>query len=359
VKRAFAAYGVAVLMLLTFASPALADADISVTQSAHQGEILWPMGPVHVGDITIGRRVTFDFRVENNGPEAATVVFRIRKAPAEDGYTFWTIPARVTQFAQSGEPDPTCNWDIMRCTMHLGAGRGAAFLMSVLGNAPGHLEVSSIVSTPAGDPDPSNNASTPFSQNVVCSILGTNGNDRLVGTNQRDSICGGLGDDVLQAVGHGDRLFGGNGDDRLIAAAGEQTYVGGRGIDTLSYMNAPRGVQVSLADRGGSGWGFDTLAQLEIVVGTRFADYIEGSSKNELLLGRGGADELFGQGGRDVLDGGLGLDEFISRDRAVDRVLGGGGDDDGYVDSYDRVASVRSVAYAPFSNRNISPRPPG
>jgi len=53
-----------------------------------------------------------------------------------------------------------------------------------------------------------------------CTIRGTAGNDRLVGTSRADVICGLGGDDVLLGKGGNDRIVGGPGRDRLDGGAG-------------------------------------------------------------------------------------------------------------------------------------------
>lgn len=73
-------------------------------------------------------------------------------------------------------------------------------------------------------------------------ITGTDGDDRLSGTEGTDSIDGGMGDDVLLGLagkdwlngGAGDDLLkGGDGDDRLEGGPGHDTLVGGQGDDIM------------------------------------------------------------------------------------------------------------------------------
>lgn len=66
-----------------------------------------------------------------------------------------------------------------------------------------------------------------------CTIIGTSGNDRLVGTAQRDVICGLRGDDVLVGFGGADVLRGGRGNDSLFGSRGRDVLRGGRGHDLL------------------------------------------------------------------------------------------------------------------------------
>jgi len=64
-----------------------------------------------------------------------------------------------------------------------------------------------------------------------CTIVGTNGPDRLVGTRGRDVICGLGGGDVLVGRGGDDVLAGGPGADYLVPGNGRDRVLGGAGND--------------------------------------------------------------------------------------------------------------------------------
>lgn len=124
-------------------------------------------------------------------------------------------------------------------------------------------------------------------------INGTNGNDTLTGTAAADTISGFAGVD---------RLYGLAGDDRLIGGAGDDYLYGGDGRDFLDYSNETGRVQVNLAANvavDGTG-GIDRLDSLEVVVGSRFNDYMLGSDRAETFS--------ISNGGNDVVDGGGGFD---------------------------------------------------
>jgi hypothetical protein len=74
-----------------------------------------------------------------------------------------------------------------------------------------------------------------------CTVLGTAGDDRLLGTDGPDVICGLAGNDTLVGYGGDDVLRGGRGSDVLIGSAGDDSLYGGRGSDVLV---------------GGSGWDY-------------------------------------------------------------------------------------------------------
>jgi Ca2+-binding RTX toxin-like protein len=64
-----------------------------------------------------------------------------------------------------------------------------------------------------------------------CTVVGTNGPDRLVGTRRRDVICGLGGADVLVGLHGDDVLAGGPGGDYLLPGAGRDRVLGGQGND--------------------------------------------------------------------------------------------------------------------------------
>ncbi len=64
-------------------------------------------------------------------------------------------------------------------------------------------------------------------------LLGTSGQDRLVGTAAGEELRGGRGNDVLRARGGGDSVFGGRGNDRLFGGAGKDVLVDHRGDNRL------------------------------------------------------------------------------------------------------------------------------
>jgi Ca2+-binding RTX toxin-like protein len=107
-----------------------------------------------------------------------------------------------------------------------------------------------------------------------------------------------------------DSLHGNAGDNVLIGGAGADVLVGGAGIDTADYSGSPAGVTVDLVlgiGHGGDAEG-DTLATIENITGSAFADHLTGDAGANVLLGGAGDDVLHGGAGADTLDGGDGLD---------------------------------------------------
>ena len=149
-------------------------------------------------------------------------------------------------------------------------------------------------------------------------------------------------DGVLQIwAGDGnDSLIGTDGRDRFVTERGNDTVDGGAGWDVIRYNRNDVGpVSVDLTEGKATGtWDGQsfthTLSNLEEVVGSRYGDdtligdwrdnSLYDFDGNNLLEGRGGADDLFGGDGNDTLRGGSG-DDYLSGDDGDDHLIGGTG----------------------------------
>jgi Ca2+-binding RTX toxin-like protein len=114
-------------------------------------------------------------------------------------------------------------------------------------------------------------------------------------------------------------LTGGDGGDEID---------GGEGIDTVSYQGSAEGVTVSLMTDTASGGDADgdQLDNIEILVGSAYADILSGDDSDNALSGLGGENTLYGYGGEDGLWGGDDDDTLYGGDGA-DVLKGFGGDD--------------------------------
>jgi Ca2+-binding RTX toxin-like protein len=138
--------------------------------------------------------------------------------------------------------------------------------------------------------------------------------------------------DTLIASSEVPYLWGFGGDDTLVSSDGEDLLDGGSGVDSASYALAGRGVVVDLSvltPQNTGGGGLDTLAGIENLLGSRFADQLSGSNEANLLDGGDGDDQLVGSAGADRYKGGAGSDLFLYRSalevghgvRGRDRIL--------------------------------------
>ena len=175
-------------------------------------------------------------------------------------------------------------------------------------------------------------------------ILGSLGNDLLCGGPGADLIHGGRGNDVADGgAGAEDRVIGDLGDDKLMGGSGNADEVAGSlGIDTLNGgpgdfdfvhgdygydrmdggpgkgdiasfatdVGAGRsgGVKASLAKHRAKGDGHDRLFRFESLEGSAFDDILVGNHRGNAIDGGAGNDTIRGGGGRDELIGGQGSD---------------------------------------------------
>ncbi len=215
-----------------------------------------------------------------------------------------------------------------------------------------------------GAEDPS---SPPFCLGQTATIVGTHGDDILVGTVGKDVIQAGKGDDVvlgdrggdvicggpgtdflrggrnndivMGGPGDHDRAYGDLGDDRVNGGPGDGDEASGNlGIDLVSggpgnddyvhgdygwdrmdggegsgdiaaFDTAPSpGVRVSLKSGKARGDGRDRLFRFEGIRGSAFNDRLTGDGRANWIDGGAGDDLIRGRGGVDAILGGQGTD---------------------------------------------------
>ncbi|HJS39716.1 MAG TPA: Ig-like domain-containing protein [Burkholderiales bacterium] len=152
----------------------------------------------------------------------------------------------------------------------------------------------------------------------------TTGSDAFTGVN---SVRGSQFDDAL---------LGGAGNDIFDGRGGSDAIDGGDGFDQARFDGGSSGAGTFIADAFGgitasaAGHGTDSLHGIELIRGTNFGDFFDGSASSvgyvfdgvggdDTLIGSSGNDSLLGGSGNDVLVGGAGsdfLDGGTGRDRA-------------------------------------------
>jgi len=188
-------------------------------------------------------------------------------------------------------------------------------------------------------------------------IVGLTGSDSIEGLGGDDRICGGFGADRLRGGPGDDRVFGGQDrlavddegatsrtGDTLRGGPGRDRLVPGRDTreaedenpDAILWDTSPRAVRLDLASGRAFGDGPDSfVAAGAFVVGSRFADRIDGTSGPDLVQGAqgadvvstfGGPDRVVAGSGDDLVRGGAG-DDSISGDAGEDELHGGVGED--------------------------------
>ncbi len=143
--------------------------------------------------------------------------------------------------------------------------------------------------------------------------------------------AGGLGNDSYQNMegvigsSSNDSINGSNGNDIIRGGAGNDTLDGRAGNDLLDFSDGTAGIVFTMGLNGSGafsagGLGTDTYTSFEGVIGTAFADTLNGLSAADELRGGAGNDTINGQAGDDRIVGGAGSD-----------TLTGGADNDTFV----------------------------
>ncbi|MBI3445761.1 MAG: hypothetical protein HY055_10480, partial [Magnetospirillum sp.] len=129
-----------------------------------------------------------------------------------------------------------------------------------------------------------------------------------------EAVIGGVGNDTLTGnTSIASTLVGGGGSDTLKGGSGADSLDGGTGTDTVDYSNALSGITVNLNVVGGSAGGGaagDTVANIENIIGSGFADTLTAISTGSTMWGGSGNDIMNGGTGNDTMDGGAGADTF-------------------------------------------------
>lgn len=143
-------------------------------------------------------------------------------------------------------------------------------------------------------------------------INGGDGNDSLFGDSGNDRLDGGGGNDSLVGgIGH-DSLIGGSGNDRLQNDAGNDTLDGGAGIDTAIFTgSAAVTINLRLTTAQVTGYGTDTLRNIENLLTGSGNDALSGNSAANTLQSGAGDDTLLGGAGDDLLYAGAGSDRIV------------------------------------------------
>ena len=159
-------------------------------------------------------------------------------------------------------------------------------------------------------------------------VIGGGGSDTIFGTAMNEVLNGYSGNDWLSGGAGDDTLIGGAGNDTLIGGIGSDVIDGGAGTDTVVYTESTTFISVDLAANahwsGDASW--DSITNVENVIGSDYNDYINGNSANNVFIGGNGADSMVGGAGDDTLQGDAGDDLLFGGD-GNDLLIGGHGSD--------------------------------
>ncbi|MEM7332261.1 MAG: tandem-95 repeat protein, partial [Chloroflexota bacterium] len=266
------------------------EADLSISKTASSETV------------NVEEMFTYTIVVENSGPAVATAVNVSDTLPADVNFD-----AIVTSQGVCTEEDG----DILCELGDIESGSAATVTIDVMADSIGELSNTATVTGSEADPDLTNNEDTAvvtvvegfFCHGVPATIVGTEGDDAIRGTN---------GDDVIVALGGNDTIYGRNGNDIICGGEGSDTIRGGNGDD---FLKGGRGIDYIWGDRNN-----------DIIFGGRGADELQGNSGSDVIFGGRGADVIAGQSGNDILVGNRG-DDYINGGSGNDEIYGGQDDD--------------------------------
>ena len=167
-----------------------------------------------------------------------------------------------------------------------------------------------------------------------------------------DNVIGSAHADTMIGDTRANRLEGGEGDDVLSGRIGADTLIGGNGTDTATFSASGTGVRVDLVagiGTGGDAEG-DTYASIENIngsskedtlIGTAGVNRLEGGEGNDVLAGRQDGDTLIGGGGTDTASYGT-SSAAIRIDLGAGTASGG----DATGDILSEIESITGSAYA-------------
>ncbi len=188
--------------------------------------------------------------------------------------------------------------------------------------------------------DPQNTRSAGFDRlNSIEAVQGSPYNDNLKAADAGSRVFGNDGHDNITGRSGNDWLIGAAGNDVIWDEGGNDRIDGGNGVDSIGYRYAAAGVVIDLklTDQNTVGAGYDTLLNLENLIGSNQNDTLMGSDTLNTIIGLDGADWIFGRGQNDDLQGNEGND-VIDGGHGNDRIDGGNG-----LDSASYVTSLAAV----------------
>ncbi len=157
-------------------------------------------------------------------------------------------------------------------------------------------------------------------------LIGNGGEDFINGLGGDDSIFGGIGNDQLDGGDGDDFISGGDGDDTLKGGLGNDVFSGGNGIDSVDFSSLTNMINVDLSLGIVAGEGSDTISGVENIIGSNqndrlvgdsFVNNIYGNDGSDFIDAKGGDDTLYGGEGNDILRGGEG-DDFLKGGAGLD-----------------------------------------
>ena len=145
-------------------------------------------------------------------------------------------------------------------------------------------------------------------------VIGTAGQDNLLGSGEADVLFGNGGDDILTGDGGDDLLDGGDGNDDMAGGDGNDTYiVDDTGDDVIEAATADIDLVMSSISFDLDN-DTDNVENLTLIGTGNISG--DGTAAANVLIGNSGNNGLDGDGGNDFIDGGAGTGDEAQFDLA-------------------------------------------
>jgi uncharacterized repeat protein (TIGR01451 family) len=165
-------------------------------------------------------QLTYVVRLQNAGPGRATRVVLTQDLPS----SVTLLSAKPSQGSCKGTDPVTCSLGTVK--------RGASGSVRLMVRTRKGGTITGAGKIDAREPDPQSGNNGHSLGTVVCTHMGTSGDDVLRGTHGKDVLCGLGGDDTIHGLGGDDLIMGGSGSDVITAGSGTDRIYGGDGADT-------------------------------------------------------------------------------------------------------------------------------
>ncbi len=157
-------------------------------------------------------------------------------------------------------------------------------------------------------------------------IIGTAGNDLLIGSSGTDFMFGGAGNDRMRGGAGTDIMFGNSGDDDMYGEAGNDLMFGNDGDDCMSGGD---GIDLMFGNAGkdtmhGNDGPTVTFTISGATVSIKVGDLMFGNGDADQMYGDEGLDLMFGNAGKDTMHGNDGAD-FMFGNEDADTMYGEAG----------------------------------
>ncbi len=276
-----------------------ADVSIVAAGAVHNADGSWTLPITYITDETASFKLVYNTHETGTSGNASGVYEDFQMTVTITGYTRGEVFTSTTTLEVQVR-DASSAADIS-----VGDSNGAAVYILPAQGTPNYVD--------AGDGDDT--------------ITGGYGNDTLIGGAGNDTIDASYGNDSIYGGTGNDVLTGGGGNDFIRGGSGVNALDGGAGTDTVSYEDLGAGVNANLATGHTTGAATDTLANVENLVGTNFADTLTGDTGANDIYGLDGADTIDGMGGADRIYAGNGDDRVNVTASGALTIDGGAGTD--------------------------------